>query len=70
MPTGLQLAILAGGLVGLGVALIVWRLTPADPDLGDALNRLSPNRTRSRRGSRHGRRQAPATRGNGSGCGG
>ncbi|MER7070664.1 type II secretion system F family protein [Terrabacter sp. NPDC000476] len=47
MPTGLQLAILAGGLVGLGVALIVWRLTPADPDLGDALKRLSPNRTRS-----------------------
>ena len=48
MPTGLQLAILAGGLVGLGVALIVWRLTPADPDLGEALNRLSPNRTGSR----------------------
>lgn len=48
MATGLQLAILAGGLVGLGVALIVWRLTPADPDLGDALNRLSPNRTGSR----------------------
>lgn len=48
MPTGLQLAILAGGLVGLGVALIVWRLTPADPDLGDALKRLSPNRTGSR----------------------
>jgi hypothetical protein len=50
MPTGLQLAILAGGLVGLGVALIVWRLTPADPDLGDALNRLSPNNSRSRGG--------------------
>ena len=48
MPTGLQLAILAGALVGLGVALIVWRLTPADPDLGDALNRLSPNNARPR----------------------
>ncbi|GAA2469280.1 type II secretion system F family protein [Terrabacter carboxydivorans] len=47
MPSGLQLAILAGGLVGLGVALIVWRLTPADPDLGDALKRLSPSSARS-----------------------
>ena len=62
MPTGLQLAILAGGLVGLGVALIVWRLTPADPDLGDALNRLSPNRTGSRAdlGQAAGRRPSDA----------
>ncbi|WP_270888894.1 hypothetical protein [Pedococcus sp. 5OH_020] len=42
MATGLQLAMTAGALIGLGVALLVWRLTPADPDLGDALGRLSP----------------------------
>ncbi|GAA2028585.1 hypothetical protein GCM10009740_17750 [Terrabacter terrae] len=56
MPTGLQLAILAGSLLGFGVALLVWRLTPADPDLGDALKRLSPHRA----GSRTGLTQAPA----------
>jgi hypothetical protein len=40
--TGLQLMILAGGLLGLGVALLAIRLTPTDPDLGEALDRLSP----------------------------
>ena len=41
MITGLQLALTAGGLVGLGVALLVWRLAPAEPDLADAIRRLS-----------------------------
>ena len=41
MITGLQLALTAGGLVGLGVALLVWRLVPAEPDLADAIRRLS-----------------------------
>jgi len=42
--SGLQLSILAGCLVGLGVALIVWRLAPAHPHLGAALDRLAPQR--------------------------
>lgn len=46
--TGLQLALVAGALVGLGVALLVWRLAPADPDLGDALQRLSPEHAKRR----------------------
>ncbi|NNM46987.1 type II secretion system F family protein [Knoellia koreensis] len=46
--TGLQLAIVSGALVGFGVALLVWRLAPADPDLGDALQRLSPEHAKRR----------------------
>ncbi|MBO1756464.1 type II secretion system F family protein [Allobranchiibius sp. CTAmp26] len=46
MTTGLQLAIAGGGLVGLGVAGLIWRLVPAHPDLGDALDRLSPTPVR------------------------
>ncbi|HET7477086.1 MAG TPA: type II secretion system F family protein [Dermatophilaceae bacterium] len=42
MVTGLQLALAGGALIGLGVALLGWRFTPADPDLSDALRRLSP----------------------------
>ena len=41
-PTGLQLVITAGVLVGAGVALLIWRLVPAHPDLRDTLERLSP----------------------------
>lgn len=41
MTTGLQLAILAGGLIGLGVTLLVARLLPVEPDLADALDRVS-----------------------------
>lgn len=37
---GLQWALLAGGLVGSGLALILWRLAPAQPDLRDMLARL------------------------------
>ena len=47
MTTGLQLMLLAGGLVGLGVALLVARLVPAEPDLADALDRLDPSRPRA-----------------------
>ncbi len=46
MSTGLQLALLGGGLMGLGIALLVLRLMPAEPDLADALARLTPSRTR------------------------
>jgi hypothetical protein len=42
VTTGLQLALAGGTLVGLGVALLLWRLAPAHPDLADALQRLSP----------------------------
>ena len=42
--TGLQLALLGGVLCGAGVALLVWRLLPARPDLGDVLGRLSPDK--------------------------
>ena len=42
MTTGLQLMLAAGILVGAGVALLIWRLAPAEPDLADALRRLSP----------------------------
>jgi hypothetical protein len=44
LPLGLQVAILAGGLIGLGVALLVIRFLPAEPDLADALGRLTPTR--------------------------
>jgi Flp pilus assembly protein TadB len=44
MTTGLQLMVLSGGMIGLGVALLVIRLVPAQPDLADALARLTPSR--------------------------
>lgn len=47
MITGLQLALAAGALIGLGAVLIVIRLIPADPDLAEALGRLSPGRSRA-----------------------
>lgn len=45
MLTGMQLAITGGALLGLGVVFLLWRLAPADPDLGQALERLSPRAT-------------------------
>jgi Flp pilus assembly protein TadB len=45
-PTTAQLVIASGALVGLGVALLIWRLVPAEPDLRDALDRLSPSHSR------------------------
>src|SRR3954447_22599804 len=46
MTTGLQLVIAAGALLGLGAALLLMRLLPPEPDLADALGRLTPNMTR------------------------
>ena len=45
MTTGLQLALLAGAMVGLGVVLLTARLIPVEPDLADALRRLTPTRS-------------------------
>ncbi len=42
-PTTLQLVVAAGCLTGLGVAGLLWALTPTHPDLRDALDRLSPH---------------------------
>jgi hypothetical protein len=47
MTTGLQLALAAGALMSLGVVLLVIRLTPAEPDLAEALSRLTPARGRA-----------------------
>jgi hypothetical protein len=44
MTTGLQLALLAGAMVGLGLVLLTARLLPAEPDLVEALRRLTPTR--------------------------
>lgn len=44
MPTGLQLMLLAGALVGSGVALVGWWLVPAQPDAVDAIAHLSRRR--------------------------
>ncbi|MFK5584346.1 type II secretion system F family protein [Serinicoccus sp. LYQ131] len=42
MSTTLQLLLAAGGLLGLGLALVLAQLVPSHPDLGQALHRLSP----------------------------
>lgn len=42
--TVLQMAIGSGCLVGLGITLILWRLVPAHPHLGAAIERLDPAR--------------------------
>ena len=42
MITGLELAILAGALIALGLVLLVIRVLPVDPDLTEALGRLTP----------------------------
>lgn len=41
MTTGLQLALLGGALLGLGLALLVLRLLPADPDPVDVVRRYA-----------------------------
>lgn len=48
MTTGLQLALLGGALIGLGLSLLIWRLTPADPDPVDVVARYSPEGVRAR----------------------
>ena len=69
--TGLQIALASGTLLGLALALLVWRLAPSDPDLVDALDRLSPDHVVPRRGTAGPRRRhrAPARRSTGSACG-
>lgn len=46
MMTGLQVAALAGALIALGVVALLWRFAPAEPDLVDAVERLSADPTR------------------------
>lgn len=46
--TGLQLAMAGGALIAFGVVVAAWWLAPADPDLADALERLSPAYARRR----------------------
>lgn len=43
--TGLQAALLAGGLIGIGVVLVIARLIPARPDAVDAVRRVGPARS-------------------------
>lgn len=47
MTTGLQIALLGGAFLGLGVVLLVARRMPAEPDLTEALSRLTPARGRA-----------------------
>lgn len=51
MTTTLQVALLAGALVGLGLAMLIWRIRPAQVDLETALDRLSPDRSLGRGGT-------------------
>lgn len=48
MTTGLQLALLGGALIGLGIACLLWRLAPAEPDLADVIHRHSLAGARTR----------------------
>lgn len=48
MTTAMQLVLLGGGLLGLGVALLAWYFAPAQPDLGDVVRRLSFSEGRTR----------------------
>ena len=47
MTTGLQFALASGALIAAGVVLLVVRLMPAEPDLAEALSRLTPTRGRA-----------------------
>lgn len=40
--TGLQIFLLTGAVIGVGLAGVVYALVPIQPDLGDVLARLSP----------------------------
>lgn len=46
--TGLQFALLGGALIGLGIALLVWKLVPNAPDVVDVVRRYSPEGARER----------------------
>ncbi len=45
--TTIQLALLAGAIIASGLAIIVYRLLPTDPDLGTFLDNLSPTQSSS-----------------------
>jgi hypothetical protein len=46
MTPGLLTALASGALVSFGLALLVIRITPTEPDLADALSRLAPGSPR------------------------
>jgi Flp pilus assembly protein TadB len=46
VTTGLQLALAAGALIAVGLVLLAVRLAPAEPDLAEALGRLTPSKNR------------------------
>ncbi len=46
--TALMIALFASSLVGLGLAMLLWRLVPAQPDLGAALDNLAPEASLAR----------------------
>ena len=48
MTTGLQIALLGGALVGLGIGLLVWRLAPSRPDATDVVRRYSQEAAKER----------------------
>jgi len=48
MTTGLQIALLGGALVGLGIAALIWRLAPARADVADVIRRYSAEGARDR----------------------
>lgn len=48
MTSGLQIALMGGTLFGVGIALLLWRILPANPDPADVVRRFSPQAARSR----------------------
>ena len=46
MTPGLLTALASGALVSFGLALLVIRIMPTEPDLADALSRLAPGNPR------------------------
>ncbi len=48
MINGLEIALLGGNLVGLGIALAIWRLVPTSPDAVDVVRRYSPEAVKER----------------------
>ncbi|MGB3257709.1 MAG: type II secretion system F family protein [Ornithinimicrobium sp.] len=57
--TPVQLLLAAGGLAGLGLALVLSHLAPSQPDLAQALTRLSPAGARAAQASRAGGQSGP-----------
>jgi Flp pilus assembly protein TadB len=48
MTTGLQIALVGGAMVGLGLALLIWRLVPTTPDVVDVVRRYSMEAVKER----------------------